>query len=908
MASLTFPSSPSNGDTYTYDGLIYVYNSTKNKWSVQSTTTITDVQADSISTSLSPSANVTYDLGTSEKSFRDLYLSGSTIHLGSQQISSNSTGVILPEGSLVGTSEIGSGSGVTVYANASILPTSGLTSGEMAYTGNAIFITNGSGWYRVAVTNQNPALTMSTGSISLGSSGNTVFFTYTVSDPDGTTPTVTLSNSGIANTSVANVNLYTANNTVRIDNFSATEWSGTITLTASDGISTGFDSLTVDVSYLSQYWDETVLSVGTSSTNSLDNSTFIDRSTNAHTVTPTGSPSQTAFHPYLDYYSVYLDGSSYYSVSMSADWQFNTGDYTAEIWVKPDDTSTGQIFGVWSDTNASNQMWLIQQTSAGYKHWLDPADTVINQSAASAVVPGKWIHLAITRSGDTFRLFVDGTKVSEATSTNYNMNESGGFLGIGRAENGTYFKGHIADAHVIKGYAKYTSDFTVPTEPVTAHANTKFLAFRKNRIYDESSSSHSIGINGSPKVVAANPFGQLSQYTLGENKGSATFPTTGTKLELGEDPLFAFGTGDYTVEFWYYSNPSSGGTIYGTVFDTSTGAAYLGSLFITASPTAGQTLIVYQNGGTRASGTTSGKNLQAGEWTHCAVTRESGTINIWINGVLDGTGSGTDDLTLSDATIGGTTYWAGSYDMRDGDIISDLKVTKGTAVYTSTFTPPTSPIGNTNASLYLPMDNAGIYDKTGTNTIILGGDTSTSTTQTKYASTSIKFDGTGDTAYIAGGASHKFNIGGITQWTAEFWCNTTAAGHQRLLTFHGPQNWGLIKPVAQTTGIEWNHFGPGAAFTSGAGTLPANTWTHVALVRNGSTITCYLNGTSAGSTTSMPTSGAYEVWIGSSTGTYARSDTNGYFENVQFLSGIAKYTSNFTPPTQTQGRTYQASS
>ena len=47
-----------------------------------------------VSGSLIPSANITYDLGTSAKRWRDLYLSGSTIYLGGLQITATGNGVI----------------------------------------------------------------------------------------------------------------------------------------------------------------------------------------------------------------------------------------------------------------------------------------------------------------------------------------------------------------------------------------------------------------------------------------------------------------------------------------------------------------------------------------------------------------------------------------------------------------------------------------------------------------------------------------------------------------------------------------------------------------------------------------------------------------------------------------------
>ena len=923
MASISFPSSPSNGDTYSYDGLTYQYNSTKNKWSVVATTTITDVQADSISASLSPSANVTYDLGTSEKSFRDLYLSGSTIHLGSQQISSNSTGVILPEGSLVGTSEIGSGSGVTVYANASILPTTGLTSGEMAYTGNAIFITNGSGWYRIAVVNQDPSITLSQDSISLGTGGNTIFFTYTTTDPDGTTPTVTLSNTGIANTTVANLNLYTANNTVRIDNFSATDWEGTITLTASDGISTAFDSLTVSVSYLSEYWDETALSIGTSSTNSLDNDTFIDRSTNAYTVTPNGTPVQTAFHPYLDNYSASFTGDgSYLSLPASSDFHFDTGDYTVECWVNPNDVSgTLWVAGIWSYTAPSYQSWGIYISGGKWNHTIDPADTVINTSTSNAVA-GVWTHIAIVRSGDAFKLFVNGVLESDVTSAGYNMAEGGGYMGIGQVHNGAAgvsTRGQIADFHVIKGYAKYTSTFTPPTEPVTPHVNTVLLTCRKNRFYDESTSNKTITVNGSNVSVSAfNPFGQDSEYALGGNKGSVKMIQTAVQYLTTPQTAALSSTllaSNFTIEAWIYLEEYA-----------SVGSSHIWNN--TEANLDGQTaLYIYSDGrimfgkvGVNEIGSTSG-TIKLHQWHHVAMVRNGATTRVYVDGADVANGASSTYLNSSNVKhmkIGRSSQTSG--DNSFPGYISDFKVT-ASAVYTSAFTPPTSPVGNTNAVLYLPMDNTGIFDKTGNDTLSLNGNVATSTTQTKHADTAIYFGGTAQTDYIRSNKlfGEYFSAAATEIFTIEAWINLEQNNAFPTYQWHNAAIF-ACSPGYFVFGVDVNNKivfyhndGSQRNWTPGSNTISLNTWHHVAVCSDGAGgLKTFVDGIQDATGTyyglqSASATATVELGVSGFSNSNERA-FQGYIENFQILKGVAKYTANFTPPTQTQGRTYQASS
>jgi hypothetical protein len=75
------------------------------------------------------------------------------------------------------------------------------------------------------------------------------------------------------------------------------------------------------------------------------------------------------------------------------------------------------------------------------------------------------------------------------------------------------------------------------------------------------------------------------------------------------------------------------------------------------------------------------------------------------------------------------------------------------------------------------------------------------------------------------------------------------------------------------------------------GNLPLNTWAHLALVRNGSTTTLYLNGTSVASGTSTnPTDNTSPLQMGT-------SGFIGYINDFRITNGLARYTSNFTPPT-----------
>ena len=149
---------------------------------------------------------------------------------------------------------------------------------------------------------------------------------------------------------------------------------------------------------------------------------------------------------------------------------------------------------------------------------------------------------------------------------------------------------------------------------------------------------------------------------------------------------FTFGTGDITIEGWFFFPRLSSSTGYQTlVGDT------------IYSNTGGFTFYI-QNGqlnfwkGTNASSVVSGGTIVQNEWTHLAYTRESGSNKIFVNGSLVGTASDSTDYTDTVLTIGTNKVTqqsnvdAGLYSF--SGFVSNLRILKGRALYTAAFTPP----------------------------------------------------------------------------------------------------------------------------------------------------------------------------------------------------------------------------
>ena len=145
--------------------------------------------------------------------------------------------------------------------------------------------------------------------------------------------------------------------------------------------------------------------------------------------------------------------------------------------------------------------------------------------------------------------------------------------------------------------------------------------------------------------------------------------------------------GDFTVEFWALQ--LSGGGQFQRLFAlypdgaTSYGAVQLA---ISLEPSA----ILWAGGGVAFSGIEA-----SGSWQHWAIVRASGTVTLYVAGVLQAS-------LVSASTIGGvgTTLYIGGRDVSIGEasnsqfngLISNFRIIDGTALYTGPFQPPSSPL------------------------------------------------------------------------------------------------------------------------------------------------------------------------------------------------------------------------
>jgi len=371
--------------------------------------------------------------------------------------------------------------------------------------------------------------------------------------------------------------------------------------------------------------------------------------------------------------SFIFDGSGdYLSSSSGSDLSFGTGNFTIECWVYMTAASSAEdgIFQISTTIGGlaatqSNTITL-QTNGSVYRSYANDTSTAFS----TAVITNKWVHLALVRSSTSLNLFVNGVK--DATTISDSRNYSGTYLAIGGYYSTSYlWVGNISDFRLYKGVAKYTSNFVVPAT--------------------------------SPDILPDTPSGVSGGSKLAKvTDGAVSFDGTGDYLLSGASSDYSFGTGNFTIEGYIYPNSASGTQ---GIMGIGNAVSPACQIFYNVSNSQKVRFNVTDGTAIESTGTAPAK-----AWSHFAVVREgtgSNETKIYINGKLEAQGTISTNLTETTLQIGrpntssGTEYFNG--------VVSNFRVLKGTALYTSNFTPPTAPLTNvTNTKLLCCQSNTSV--------------------------------------------------------------------------------------------------------------------------------------------------------------------------------------------------------
>jgi hypothetical protein len=174
--------------------------------------------------------------------------------------------------------------------------------------------------------------------------------------------------------------------------------------------------------------------------------------------------------------SLYFDGTGDYCfIRNTHAFLFGNGDFTIELWAYIGDTSTRKyILGPGTDTDTHydgfgleiwNQQLSMWASSNGTGWDMLESDTGSNRGS-TLLAANTWYHIAVTRSGNTFRSFVNGVVEKTFTVSGTIFSNTTVPYNIGRTSylgGNFYYNGYMDDFRITRGYARYTATFTPPT-------------------------------------------------------------------------------------------------------------------------------------------------------------------------------------------------------------------------------------------------------------------------------------------------------------------------------------------------------------------------------------------------------------------------------------------------------------
>lgn len=440
-----------------------------------------------------------------------------------------------------------------------------------------------------------------------------------------------------------------------------------------------------------------------------------------------------------------------------------------------------------------------------------------------------------------------------------------------------------------------------PRNPGPVDSVLQFLSF------DEFTKSvlHFDGADGSTSIVdsighiwSVNGNAQIDTDQSRFGGASGKFDGT-TDYLLGDgSPDFSFGTGAFTIDFWF-KLAATGTTcvLYDTRNDTS--ATPRNTIFYD-----GTNVLVYIMGVGVV--ITSATVPIANRWYHLALSRSAGSTKLFIDGVNEGaTYSDSHDYVCpASRPVVGADGAGGAFGSSWNGWIDELRISKGIARWTANFVPPGYAYGGfsllddpfTKSLLHFNGPDAGIdfFDESG-HIWKPVGNAQLDTAQFKFGTAALLSDGTGDA--ITGDSSSDF-IFGTGDFTIDYWLRFyTVFGGKTIIDWRPNGTEGAYPLMWIDLAAKLSFHTNGSFQITGTTIIAGNTWYHVAVSRASGQTRMFLNGVQEGIT--YADSNNYGVGpsrpmlLNGWDGTYAIS---GWIDEFRVSKGIARWTSNFTPP------------
>jgi hypothetical protein len=484
-------------------------------------------------------------------------------------------------------------------------------------------------------------------------------------------------------------------------------------------------------------------------------------------------------------------------------------------------------------------------------------------------------------------------KDGSANPENLSVNSTGYLSGTVSAEGAYTLTVIVDDAE----FQSTQADITITVQLVDPYfKNTVFLLpgsgtnnANNNTFQDSSASNVTVTRVGNPTQGSFSPFSQTGW--------SYYYDGNGDWANIASQAGLALGSGDFTWECYFYTALSSLPT-NATLYDQRNGTNGAAVVQPAIELTSANGYTWYVRAANKITSGTSAVKLHT--WQHLAICRSSGITRMFVEGQQVGSDFADTEnypagsITIARANDGVNTRYYTGY-------TADLRVVIGTALYTSNFTPPTTPLtAITNTALLIGRSNRFVDNSSNNFALTINGDVSvqpfgpyapTTTYSTANIGGSGYFDGTGDSLTASPSTGLSFGTG---DYTIEAYAYASVVSDGRCVFYTRPASaYTHILRYAGTTFWELYYPGGSTSITLTSANNAKGQWTHHALVRRSGILYWYINGTQVFSVAN--TTNVTDTYI--EVGNYASYYWNGFVSSLRVVKGTAVYTGNFTPPT-----------
>jgi len=350
----------------------------------------------------------------------------------------------------------------------------------------------------------------------------------------------------------------------------------------------------------------------------------------------------------------------------------------------PASPTVESLFVIVKFNSVSAQGDLFSGTSTGQREFLmyspySPGTMYLGRygSAPSGSINGGTVTTGTTYmleyifngTGNTISFYQSGTVTSSGTPQ-FTYGAGGTITLIGSYGGGGFLQGQIYEILVY---------------------NTALTTSQRQQI--EGYLARKWGISISATLPSPHPFKSFPPASLFDpfKKYSALFNTVNrTALSIPSSSAFTLGTNNHTIEFWFYHTTRGQ---YDTIFNYGDSAPFTSSSNYYFNVGSSQFLVILGNGSGGFLILNGGTLVTLNVWHHYALVRNGSTFTLYIDGTSRGTLSSSISIgsSLGRMVIGSFDYTGNSTDGFTG-YITNFRFVNGTAVYTSNFTPSTSPL------------------------------------------------------------------------------------------------------------------------------------------------------------------------------------------------------------------------